>query len=73
MSKLKEGDRCKLKGNDYMDLKIHKILPKGSHGRKCVLVECLASGGVSPPSFITHHIKTFRMVDLVGEDHKASR
>jgi len=66
MAKLKEGDRCKLRGNDYMDLKIHRILPKGSHGRKCVLVECLVSGGSSPPNFDFALIKTFRMVDLVG-------
>ena len=45
----KEGDRCKLKGNNYMSLKVSKVLPRGSHGRKCVLVECLASGGTYPP------------------------
>ena len=65
MVKLKEGDRCKLKGNDYMNLMVHKILPKGSNGRKCVLVECIASGGTYPPSFEFGLIKTFRMVDLV--------
>jgi len=67
MAKLKEGDRCKLKGNDYMDLKVHKVLPKGSHGRNCVLVECLASGGFTPPNFDSFNlVKTFRMVDLVS-------
>jgi len=45
VAKLKEGDRCKLWNDDYLDLKINKILPKGSHGRRCILVECLASGG----------------------------
>jgi hypothetical protein len=66
VTKLKEGDRCKLKGNDYIDLKVHKVLPKGAHGRKCVLVECLASGGSTPPNFDFAPIKTFRMIDLVG-------
>ena len=66
MANLTEGDRCKLKGNDYMDLKIYKILPKGSHGRNCILVDCLASGGSTPPNFNCAPIKTFRMVDLVG-------
>ena len=28
MSKLKEGDKCDLKGNNYMKLMIKKILPK---------------------------------------------
>ena len=28
MAKLKEGDRCKLWNDDYLDLKINKILPK---------------------------------------------
>ena len=64
MAKLKEGDRCKLKGNDYMDLKIHKILPKGTHDRKCIMVQCLASGGAHPPMFDLAPIKTFRMIDL---------
>ncbi len=64
MAKLKEGDKCKHKGNDYLDLMMHKILPKGAHGRKCVLVECLASGGSYPPNFKFAPIKTFRMIDL---------
>lgn len=65
MARLQIGDRCKLKGNDYMELKINKILPRGSHGRKCILVECLASGGSHPPSFDFALKKTFRMVDLI--------
>ena len=64
MNKLKEGDLCKLKGNDYMDLKVHKILPKGSHGRNCILVECKASGGSYPPNFEFASIRVYRMVDL---------
>jgi len=66
MAKLKEGDRCKLRGNDYIDLLIHKILPKGAHGRRCILVECRANGGTYPPNFEFAQIKVFRMVDLVG-------
>lgn len=67
MSKLEVGDLCKLKGNDYMFLKVHKILPKGSYGRKCVLVECLCSGGSTPPNFNFALIKVFRMADLKPE------
>lgn len=65
MFKLKNGDFCKLKGNDYMDLKIHKVLPKGSHGRSCVLVECLASGGCYPPNWEFAQIRVYRMIDLI--------
>lgn len=68
MSKFKEGDRCKLKGDSYMSLKVHKVLPKGSHGRRCILVECLCSGGSYPPNFEFALIKVFRMVDLVKDD-----
>lgn len=69
MSKLKVGDRCKLRNDDYLKLKVNKILPKGSHGRRCILVECLASGGASPPNFNYAPIKTFRMVDLVADEN----
>ena len=66
-NKLKEGDKCNLKGNDYMKLRIKKILPKGSHGRKCVLVECLASSGTYPDENTKFAlIKTFRMIDLIA-------
>ena len=65
MSKLKEGDKCDLKDNNYMKLMIKKILPKGSHGRKCVLAECLASTGTYPDDNTKFAlIKTFRLVDL---------
>ena len=67
-TKLVRGDRCKLKGNDYMHLKIHEILPKGSHGRLCILVKCLAVGGGTPIDFNFALIKTFRYVDLVRDD-----
>ena len=74
VAKLKEGDRCKLWNDDYLDLKINKILPKGSHGRRCILVECLASGGCTPPDFEYAQTKIFRMVDLISlEQSKLNR
>lgn len=70
MAKLKEGDLCRFKGDNYLHLKVYKILPKGYQGRRCVLVQCLASGGCYPPNFDFAIIKTFRMVDLVKADFK---
>ena len=67
MAKLAKGDRCRLKGNNYMALEVYKILPRGSHGRNCILVECKASGGTYPPKFDFAPIKIFRMIDLIKE------
>lgn len=63
--KIQINDICTLKTNDYVTLKVVNILPKGSHGRRCVLVECLASGGSTPPNFRGAGIWTVRMIDLV--------
>lgn len=64
-SKLSVGDICKLKGNDYITLKINKILPKGSHGRGCILAECLVSAGSYPVNFDGMClIQTYRLIDL---------
>ena len=59
--KLKEGDVCKLKDNTYMWCKIDKILPNGSHGRRCVLAECWTS---SSNNFDFALRKTFKLSDL---------
>lgn len=61
MQKLKEGDVCKLKDNDYMWCKIRKILPKGSHGKRYLLAECLTS---STNNFDFALVKTFRLSSL---------
>ena len=57
---MKIGDLYKLRGNDYMTLKVHRMLPNG-------LVECLANGGSTPVSFDFAIIKTFKKKDLVKE------
>lgn len=58
------GDMVTVKGCDYGYFKVHKILPKGSHGRKCVLVEVLHSSNMN---FDFAFIKTFRKIDLRKE------
>jgi hypothetical protein len=58
---LKVGDNCKLRGNDYMWCRIKRILPKGSHGKKCVLAECECSTDRGGKFGL---IKTLRLSDL---------
>lgn len=55
------GDIVTVKGCTYGYFKVHEILPKGSHGRKCVLVRVLHSTDMN---FDFALIKTFRMIDL---------
>lgn len=64
MAKLKEGDECQVKGNSYMWCRIKRILPNGSHGRKCVLAECECVANYSRGDYTFGLIKTFRLVDL---------
>lgn len=59
---LKAGTECRLRGNSYMRCRVKRILPVGSHGRRCVLVECECTPH-RDWSFVL--IKTFRMVDLI--------
>ena len=61
--KIEVGDIVLVKDNTYGSFKVHKILPKGSYGRNCVLVEVIHDSMV-PPSFEWGLIKTFRMIDL---------
>ena len=62
--KIDVGDIVTVKGRDYGYYKVHKILPKGSHGRKCVLVEVLHSQNMDFSFALIH---TFRMIDLKKE------
>lgn len=64
MNKPVVGEICKLKGNDYMTLKINKIIPAKDTPKNCILVECLCSGGSYPVSFDFALVKTFKAVDL---------
>lgn len=61
MTKITEGDIVTVKDFTYGYYKVHKILPKGSHGRKCVLVEVIHSTNMD---FSFGLIRTYRMVDL---------
>ena len=56
------GREVRLRGNDYMRCRVKNILPVGSHGRRCVLVECECS---NDGDWRFALVKTFRMVDLV--------
>lgn len=53
-AKLKEGDECRLRGNDFMWCRVIRLLPKG-------LVECECS---SSRDFSFGLIKTFKARDL---------
>lgn len=59
------GEICKLKGNNYMTLKINKIILAKDTPKNCILVECLCSGGSFPVNFNFALIKTFKASDLV--------
>ena len=61
MVKLKEGDNCRLKDDNYLWCKVKRILPRGTYGRKCILVECICSPDKDP---VFGMIKVFRAVDL---------
>ena len=58
------GEICKLKNNDYMTLKIKKIILAKENPKNCILIECLCSGGSYPLNFDFALIKTFRASDL---------
>lgn len=66
---LKPGKEVRVRGNDYMRCRVKQILPVGSHGRSCVLVECECS---NDGDWRFGLIKTFRMVDLVPVPSAAS-
>ncbi len=70
MSRIKEGDLCKLRKDKYLILKVKRILPKGSHDRKCELVECWAEPDRGQDNMSFALMKTFRMVDLVAIERK---
>lgn len=59
---LQPGTEVRVNGNDYMRVRVRRILPHGSHGKKCVLVECECTSEGGDWSFGL--VKTFRMVDL---------
>ena len=61
MIKIAEGDVVTVKDKTYGYYKVKRILPKGSHGRKCVLVEVIHS---MDTDFSFGLIRTFRMADL---------
>lgn len=54
------GDLVTVKGNTYGYFKLHEMLPKGAHGRKCQLVKVLHS---STNQFDFALVKTFRYID----------
>lgn len=61
MSSLTKGDRVSVKGATYGHFEFVEVLPKGSHGRQCVLAKVLHS---SNEDFSFAFVKVFRLIDL---------
>lgn len=61
MAKIIAGDIVTVKDHTYGHYKVRKILPKGSHGRRCILVEVIHSTDLN---FDFGLIRTYRMIDL---------
>lgn len=55
------GDIVTVKDNTYGHFKLHEMLPKGAHGRKCQLANVAHS---STMDFSFAYVKTFRYVDI---------
>jgi len=56
-----KGDKVSVKGCTYGCFQFVELLPKGSHGRKCVLAKVLHS---SNDNFSFALVKVFRLIDL---------
>lgn len=62
MKRIQVGDRVRhINYPQAKYLKVSKLLPKGSHGKKCQLVEVLNAGS---PDFTSGLVKVFRLIDL---------